>query len=232
MATGCPMSGRSAKRGDALDIVREQVLIGSLGLVGCLDLVAPAAGLVVFAHSSGSSHLSPGNQQLAGLLHQHRLSTLLFDLLSPSEATDRHQVLAIELLADRIGQAIDWARRQPALSGAGLGLLGTGTGAAVAFGAAAAWPSRVMAVVSCGGRPDLASVDLPEVQAPTLLVVGAHDPKLLDLNRRAMRLLRCEKRLEVVPSPSQGCDAPGVIDSVAHLAGAWFSNHFSPGWRS
>ena len=215
-----------------MDIVREQVLIGPLGLAGCLDLVASAEGLVVFAHGSGSSHRCPGNQQLAELLHQHRLSTVLFDLLSPAEATDRHKVFDIELLASRVGQAIDWARQYPAVSGAGLGLLGVGTGAAAALCAAAAWPGRVMAVVSSGGRLDLASADLPTVQAPTLLVVGPHDPQLLVLNRRAMRLLRCEKRLEVVPGASQGLDEPGSLDSVAHLAGAWFSNHFSPGWRS
>ena len=215
-----------------MDIVREQVRIGPLGLAGCFDLVAPADGLVVFAHGSGSSHLSPGNQQLAGLLHQHRLCTLLFDLLSPAEATDRHKVFDIELLASRIGQAIDWARLHPAVGGGGLALFGASTAAAAALCAAAARPSRVMAVVSLGGRPDLVSVDLPAVQAPTLLVVGAHDPQLLDLNRRAMRLLRCEKRLEVVPGAGQRFDAPGVLDSVAHLAGAWFSNHLSAGWRS
>lgn len=215
-----------------MDIVREQVRIGPLGLPGHFDLVAPAEGLVVFVHGSGSSRLSPRNQHVAEVLHQHRLSTLLFDLLTPDEATDRHKVFDIELLASRVGQAIDWARRHPAVGGAGLGLFGASTGGAAALCAAAAWPNRVMAVVSRGGRPDLASADLQAVQAPTLLVVGARDPQVVELNRRAMRLLRCEKRLEVVPGASHLFDEPGALDSAAHLAGALFANHASAGWRS
>lgn len=215
-----------------MDIVREQVRIGPLGLPGHFDLVAPAGGLVVFAHGSGSSGQSPRNQHVAEILHQHRLSTLLFDLLTPDEATDRYKVYDVELLASRIGHAIDWARFHPAVGGAGLSLFGADTGGAAALSAAAAWPNRVTAVVSRGGRPDLASADLQAVQAPTLLVVGARDPQVLDLNRRAMRLLRCEKRLEVVPGVSHRFDEPGALDSVAHLAGAWFVNHLSTGWRS
>jgi putative phosphoribosyl transferase len=215
-----------------VDIVREQVRIGPLGLPGMLDVVVPGEGLVVFAHGSGSSRLSPRNQHVAEILRRHRLSTLLFDLLTPAEANDRHQVFDIELLASRVGQAMDWARVHPALAGACLGLFGASTGAAAALCAAAAWPNQVLAVVSRGGRPDLAAADLPAVQAPTLLVVGAHDTQVLGLNQRAMRLLRCEKRLEVVPGATHLFEEPGALDTVSHLAGAWFANHFSTAWRS
>ena len=215
-----------------MDIVRGRVLIGPLGLPGMFDLVAPAEGLVVFAHGSGSDHLSRRNRHLAEVLHQHRLSTLMFDLLTPAEATDRHKVFDIELLASRVGQAIEWARLQPAVGRSCLGLFGASTGAAAALCAAAARPNLVMAVVSRGGRTDLVAADLQAVQAPTLLVVGTHDSQVLELNRHAMRLLRCEKRLEVVPGATHLFDEPGALDTVAHLAGAWFANHFSTAWRS
>jgi len=214
-----------------VDIVSEQVRIGPQGLPGSFDLVAPAGGLVVFAHGSGSSRLSPRDRHVAEVLRQHGLSTLLFDLLTPDEATDRHKVFDIELLASRVGQAIGWARAHPAVGGASLGLFGASTGAAAVLCAAAAWPTRVMAVVSRGGRPDLATADLQAVQAPTLLVVGSRDPQVLDLNRSAMRLLRCEKRLELVPGATHLFEEPGALDTVAHLAGAWFANHTSTAWR-
>lgn len=215
-----------------MDIVREGVRIGPLGLPGTFDFVAPAEGLVVFAHGSGSNRLSPRNQHVAEVLHRHRLATLLFDLLTPEEATDRHKVFDIELLASRLRQAIEWARRHPAVGQSSLGLFGASTGAAAALCAAAAWPNQVAAVVSRGGRPDLASADLQAVQAPTLLVVGSRDPQVLALNRSAMRQLQGEKRLEVVPGASHLFEEPGALDTVAHLAGAWFANHFSTAWRS
>jgi putative phosphoribosyl transferase len=215
-----------------VDIVREQVRIGPLGLPGSFEFVAPGEGLVVFAHGSGSSRWSPRNQRVAEVLHQHRLSTLMFDLLTPDEASDRHKVFDIELLACRVGHAMDWVRGHPALGDACLGLFGASTGAAAALCAAASWPNRVVAVVSRGGRPDLASADLQAVQAPTLLIVGSRDPQVLALNRSAMRLLHCEKRLEVVPGATHLFEEPGALDTVAHLAGAWFSNHFSTAWRS
>jgi putative phosphoribosyl transferase len=215
-----------------VDIVREQVRIGPLGLPGSFELVAPGDGVVVFAHGSGSNRSSPHHHRVAEVLHQHRLSTLMFDLLTGDEATDRHKVFDIELLACRVGHAMDWARAHPALRGASLGLFGASTGAAAALCAAAAWPHRVAALVSLGGRPELASADLQAVQAPTLLVVGSRDPQVLALNRSAMRLLRCEKRLEVVPGASPLFDEPGALDTLAYLAGAWFANHLSTGWRS
>ncbi len=215
-----------------MDIVREQVRIGPLGLPGCFELVALAEGVVVFAHGSGSSRLSPRNQRVAQVLHEHRLSTLMFDLLTSDEATDRHKVFDIELLASRVGHAMVGARGHPALRDTPLGLFGGSTGAAAALCAAASWPNQVVAVVSRGGRPDLASADLPAVQAPTLLVVGSRDPQVLALNRSAMRLLRCEKRLEVVPGATHLFEEPGALDTVAHLAGAWFANHCSTAWRS
>ena len=215
-----------------MDIVREQVRIGPLGLPGVVDLVSQAEGLVVFAHGSGSSRLSPRNQHVADVLHQHRLATLLFDLLTPDEAADRDKVFDIDLLASRLGQAMGWAQAHPALRHYRLGLFGASTGAAAALCAAAAWPNQVVAVVSRGGRPDLASSDLSAVQAPTLLIVGSRDPQVVALNRGAMRQLRCEKRLEVVPGATHLFEEPGALDTVAHLAGAWFANHFSTAWRS
>lgn len=215
-----------------MDIVREQVRIGPLGLPGVFDHVSPAEGLVVFAHGSGSSRLSPRNQHVADVLHQHRLATLLFDLLTPAEAADPHKVFDIDLLAGRLQQAMDWAQAHPAVDRPRLGLFGASTGAAAALSAAAAWPHQVVAVVSRGGRPDLATADLALVQAPTLLIVGARDPQVLALNRSAMRQLHCEKRLEVVPGATHLFEEPGALDTVAHLAGAWFANHFSTAWRS
>ena len=233
MVQGWPLG---SIRQRAVDIVREQVLIDPLGLPGLFDLVAPAKGLVVFAHGSGSDPLSRRNlvdaNYLADVLRQHRLSTLMFDLLTPTEATDRRKVFDIELLASRVGQAIEWAGLQPAVGRSCLGLFGVSTGAAAALCAAAARPNQVVAVVSRGGRPDLVTADLQAVQAPTLLVVGTHDPQVLQLNRQAMRLLRCEKRLEVVPGATHLFEEPGAIDTVADLSGAWFANHFSTAWRS
>ena len=131
-----------------MDIVREQVRIGPLGLPGVVDLVSQAEGLVVFAHGSGSSRLSPRNQHVADVLHQHRLATLLFDLLTPDEAADRDKVFDIDLLASRLGQAMGWAQAHPALRHYRLGLFGASTGAAAALCAAAAWPNQVVAVVA------------------------------------------------------------------------------------
>ena len=203
----------------------EQVRVGPQGLPGDLEVPADANALVLFVHGSGSSRLSSRNLQVAATLQRHRLATLLFDLLSDAEAADRNKVFDIELLSDRVKQALDWVARRPDLAGGRMGLFGASTGAAAALVVAATRPGGVGAVVSRGGRPDLAANCLALVSAPTLLIVGGADPEVLDMNRRAMRLLTCKKRLEVVPGATHSFPEPGALGSVAELAAAWFENH-------
>jgi pimeloyl-ACP methyl ester carboxylesterase len=201
------------------------VRIGPRGLRGDLQQPGSARALVLFAHGSGSSRLSRRNRWVAAVLQRHRLSTLLFDLLDADEAADRRKVFDVGLLAERVGQALDWAAGETALGGLSVGLFGASTGAAAALCAAAARPGRVAAVVSRGGRPDLAGPCLAQVQAPTLLIVGAADAEVLALNRQALRELRCQKRLEVVPGATHLFEEPGALGSVAELAAAWFETH-------
>lgn len=203
------------------------VIVGTHALPGDLQIPAQASALVVFAHGSGSSRLSPRNQMVATVLRQRRLATLLFDLLTEDEAADRSKVFDIELLGERVDQALDWIALQNGLAGLRVGLFGASTGAAAALVAAAARPGSVGAVVSRGGRPDLATNWLPRVSAPTLLIVGSADPEVLDLNRHAFRLLSCNKRLEVVPDATHLFDEPGALRSVADLAAAWFESHLT-----
>jgi putative phosphoribosyl transferase len=206
----------------------QQVRIGPCQLPGDLDLPAGSRALVLFAHGSGSSRLSSRNRWVAEVLQQHALSTLLFDLLDEDEAADRGKVFDIGLLSQRVQQALDWVAGQPALAGMSLGLFGASTGAAAALCAAAARPGRVAALVLRGGRPDLAAHCLAAVQAPTLLIVGGADREVLALNRQALRQLRCNKRLEVVPRATHLFEEPGALDSVAQLAAAWFETHLGP----
>ncbi len=206
---------------------REAVWIGALGLPGELVLPDQPGGLVVFAHGSGSSRLSPRNAFVAHVLHQHQLATLLFDLLSVPEASDRHNVFDIELLGARVAQALDWLAQRSELAGLRVGLFGASTGAAAALHAAADRPGRVAAVVSRGGRPDLAGERLARVAAPTLLIVGGLDAEVLQLNRAAMRAMTCRKRLEIVPGATHLFEEPGTLDAAAHLAGAWFETHLA-----
>jgi pimeloyl-ACP methyl ester carboxylesterase len=202
-----------------------QVRIGRAALPGDLDMPARSRALVLFAHGSGSSRLSSRNRWVAEVLQQHGLSTLLFDLLDEEEAADRRKVFDIGLLSERVQLALDWVAGQTALAGMSLGLFGASTGAAAALCAAAARPGRVSAVVSRGGRPDLAGASLAAVQAPTLLIVGGADREVLALNRQALRELRCEKRLEVVPGATHLFEEPAALDSVAQLAADWFAAH-------
>jgi hypothetical protein len=202
-----------------------QVRIGRQGLPGELELVPRALGLVIFAHGSGSSRLSPRNRLVADVLHDYRLSTLLFDLLTEDEAVDRRHVFDIGLLGQRLGEAVQWSRADGRTDPLSIGLFGASTGAAAALVAAARHPGVVATVVSRGGRPDLAEAVLAQVLAPTLLIVGGHDTEVLALNRSAMRAMRCETRLEVVPGATHLFEEPGAIETVAHLAGSWFANH-------
>ena len=204
---------------------RIDVRIGGHGLPGELALVPDARALVIFAHGSGSSRHSPRNRQVADILHAYRLDTLLFDLLTEAEAADRACVFDIELLGQRLSAALQWSRADEHTAALCTGLFGASTGAAAALHAAARHPGWVTAVVSRGGRPDLAADRLAQVLAPTLLIVGGHDTEVLQLNRGAMRQLHCEARLEVVPGATHLFEENGALETVSHLAGSWFSNH-------
>jgi len=191
------------------------------------DLVVPAGaeGLVVFAHGSGSSRYSPRNQYVAGQLRQAGLGTLLMDLLTPAEEsvdvyTSEHR-FDIPMLASRVVLATDWLRDQPNYSGLKIGYFGASTGAAAAL-VSATERSQVAAVVSRGGRPDLASDRLRLVKAPTLLIVGGDDAEVMTLNRKAYDQMNCEKRLEIVPGASHLFEEPGTLQKVAELAREWF----------
>ncbi len=192
-----------------------------------------AKGMVVFAHGSGSSRHSPRNIEAAHVMQQHRLATLLFDLLQDSEAQDRGRVFDIPLLAGRVVEALDWLalRSERGASRLRVGLFGASTGAAAALTAATMRPAQVVAVVCRGGRPDLAGPVLPRVAAATLLLVGSQDSEVLRLNRQAMRALACEKRLEIVPGATHLFEEPGALDVVAQQAADWFVNHLANGTR-
>jgi pimeloyl-ACP methyl ester carboxylesterase len=195
-------------------------------LPGLLQLPDRAAhGLVIFAHGSGSSRLSPRNQFVAGRLHAAGLATLLFDLLTDDEAADRRNVFDIALLAGRLGDALDWQQSRAEIARLPTGLFGASTGAAAALVAAADHPERVRAVVSRGGRPDLAGPALSRVRAATLLIVGGADDVVLELNREAAAQLTCEHALRIVPGATHLFEEPGTLETVATLAADWFMMH-------
>ncbi|WP_411108796.1 phosphoribosyltransferase family protein [Streptomyces sp. c-19] len=195
-------------------------------LAGRLAVPEGAVGIVLFAHGSGSSRHSPRNRAVATELNRAGLGTLLFDLLTETEATDRAHVFDTPLLAGRLAGATDWLAGRPESDGLPLGYFGASTGAAAALWAAGDPGSPVAAVVSRGGRPDLAGDRLAGVRAPTLLVVGGRDALVLDLNRRAGSLLRCENRLAVVEGATHLFEEPGALEEVAELATSWFTGHF------
>jgi putative phosphoribosyl transferase len=182
--------------------------------------------LVLFAHGSGSSRYSPRNQYVANTLNKAGLATLLFDLLTPlEEAVDvhtRHHRFDIELLAKRLRCVTNWARDQDELGALGVGYFGSSTGGGAALAAAADLPSEVRAIVSRGGRPDLAGAALPKVQSPTLFIIGENDDEVIKLNQQAMKLMRCDARLEIVPGATHLFEEPGALETVARLAADWF----------
>lgn len=210
-------------------MLQQPVLVGTGALPGELVVPTNASGLVVFAHGSGSSRASPRNRRVAESLQLRGLATLLFDLLRDDEAQDRRHVFDITLLADRLLQAMVWARSRAEIAALPIGLFGASTGAAAALVAAAERPQQVGAVVSRGGRPDLAGAALAQVRAPTLLIVGAHDVEVLALNRGAMRQMVCEKCLEIVPRATHLFEEAGAMDRVSALAGDWFESRLAPG---
>ncbi|MBZ5584400.1 MAG: dienelactone hydrolase family protein [Acidobacteriia bacterium] len=211
-------------------ITEREVKIPPVGLAGDLAVPPRAAGMVLFAHGSGSSRRSPRNRYVAAVLQQGGLGTLRLDLLTEAEEQvdlrTRHLRFDIGLLAGRLVEATDWLRREPATRELPLGCFGASTGAAAALVAAAERPEIVRAVVSRGGRPDLSGAALGRVRAPALLIVGAADTDVLALNREAMAQLRCAKRLDIVPGATHLFEEAGALEQVASLAREWFAAHF------
>jgi len=203
-------------------VAAQEIEILPLGLKGALALPERATGIVLFAHGSGSSRASPRNARVARSLNAAGLATLLFDLLLPGEERDRHKVFDIALLAGRLEEALDWIEEEESTADLEVGLFGASTGSAAALAAAARRPELVSAVVSRGGRPDLAADALASVLAPTLLIVGELDTVVIELNRRAMSQLVCPARLEIVAGATHLFEEPGALDAVADLAAAWF----------
>lgn len=196
-------------------------------LDGRLTVPRGASGVVLFAHGSGSGRKSPRNRFVATGLNRAGLGTLLFDLLTEAEAVNRDNVFDTALLARRLTQATAWLRERPGTQGMEFGYFGASTGAAAALWAAAEPAADVAAIVSRGGRPDLADARLPEVKAPTLLVVGGRDHVVLDLNRQAAARLSCEHQLAVVAGATHLFEEPGTLESATELATDWFSRHLA-----
>ena len=213
---------------------RERTLsldVGKLELEGTLAIPTIASGIVLFAHGSGSSRHSPRNQAVARHLQSAGLATLLIDLLTPNEESadqyTRHLRFDIPMLADRLIGAVDWLRNEPDTQHLPIGLFGASTGAAAALIAAASRPMTVHAVVSRGGRPDLAGDALSQVTAPTLLIVGGNDLPVIELNRQAAQQMRVEPKLKIVLGASHLFEEPGALEQVARLAADWFTLHLS-----
>jgi putative phosphoribosyl transferase len=204
------------------DEIRE-VTILPVGLAGNLRIPPTAHAVILFAHGSGSSRFSPRNRAVADALNKEGFATLLFDLLTEDEEADRANVFDIPLLADRLVDAVHFLDRDPWLRGVSLGLFGASTGAAAALVAAATTGDRVGAVVSRGGRPDLAGAALLRVRTPTLLIVGGSDSVVIDLNEQALAQLQGPKALEIVPGATHLFPEPGALDAVINLAASWFN---------
>lgn len=213
-------------RGPSTAFARE-VQIPPLGLAGALRHPAQADALIIFAHGSGSSRFSPRNIQVAEALNRRGMATLLFDLLLPEEESERSNVFDIKLLAQRLTQAVRWAGDESDVSTLPIGLFGASTGAAAALVAAGVLGDRIGAVVSRGGRPDLAGDILADVKAPTLLIVGGEDFGVIELNQWALQRLEAEKAIEIVPGATHLFPEAGALDSVIELAADWFERHLT-----
>lgn len=211
-----------------VDTSHREVVVRADGqeLPGLLTIPDDARGIVVFAHGSGSSRLSPRNQQVGQTLVDRGCATLLFDLLTEPESEDRRNVFDIELLGRRMIEATAWVQQQDRLSGLAIGYFGASTGAAAALTAAAELRDDVAAVVSRGGRPDLAGGALPRVAAPTLLIVGSFDAQVLELNQLAQSRMTCETELAVIEGATHLFEEPGTLEQVSDRAGAWFEKWF------
>jgi dienelactone hydrolase len=209
-----------------------RIALAPITLEGDLTIADGAHGIVLFAHGSGSSRHSPRNRFVAGKLRELGLATLLMDLLTPEEeALDVRTArlrFDIGLLAERLVGATDWLGEEPETRGLGVGYFGASTGGGAALVAAAQRPQAVGAVVSRGGRPDLAGPALAHVTAPTLLIIGGNDVPVIRMNQEALAQLRCKKRLEIVPGATHLFEEPGALDEVARLAGRWLRDHLAP----
>ncbi|MEU4619870.1 alpha/beta family hydrolase [Actinoplanes sp. NPDC023801] len=212
-------------------MTEERIGVGRLSLTGDLTLPEHAIGMVLFAHGSGSSRHSPRNRAVAAELNRRGLATLLADLLTPEEevrdARTGELRFDIGLLSDRLIGMIDWLLIQPQTAALPIGLFGASTGGGAALVAAAERPEVVHAVVSRGGRPDLAGPAVLEVRAPTLLIVGERDPQVLELNEAARSTMRIRAELRIVPGATHLFEEPGALDTVAGQAGEWFTSHLS-----
>jgi putative phosphoribosyl transferase len=228
-STALPRTG--AAGGHVIEQRALRIPVGPSTLDADLMLPAAASGLVLFAHGSGSSRFSPRNRHVARMLNEAGLATVLADLLTPAEeAVDertRHLRFDIDLLARRLVGATDWLRAQAATAGLAIGCFGASTGAGAALMAAAQRQETISAVVSRGGRPDLAGDALPDVRAPTLLIVGGNDVPVIELNQWALARLRGEKQLVIVPGATHLFEEPGALDAVAALAREWFLRHLA-----
>lgn len=207
------------------------VIIPPVGLEGDLVLPDGARAIVVFAHGSGSSRFSSRNRHVASVLNGAGLGTLLIDLLTAGEESvdvrTSHLRFDIGLLAGRLLDAVGWLRKEPGTSTLAIGLFGASTGGGAALVAAAEWPNDIAAVVSRGGRPDLAGPSLSRVQAPTLLIVGGNDEPVIEMNEKAYEQMVCTRRLEIVPGATHLFEESGTLDTVARLAAEWFVKHLS-----
>ncbi|TGC09505.1 dienelactone hydrolase family protein [Methanolobus halotolerans] len=206
-----------------------KITIDSISLGGNLDIPGGAKGIVIFAHGSGSSRFSPRNRFVAGYLQGQGLATLLFDLLTPGEEEIDNQTAQfrfdIEMLAERLVAVTDWVVENPATANLKIGYFGASTGAAAALIAASERPGQTRAVVSRGGRPDLADRALANVKAPTLLIVGNMDSPVIEMNKWALERLDSEKRMELVRGATHLFEEPGTLEEAARLAGEWFSKY-------
>jgi putative phosphoribosyl transferase len=213
-------------------LTKRKELVGipadSVQMEGMLEVPPDAVGIILFAHGSGSSRLSPRNNYVAGVLREARLATLLLDLLTPQEDQVYQTRFDISLLTQRLHTAANWLRQSSDTSSLPLGLFGASTGAAAALQVAAIFGPAVGAVVSRGGRPDLAGQSaLEKVTAPTLLIVGGLDGVVIDLNKAAYEVLRCEKQLVIIPGATHLFEEPGTLEKVAELATDWFLRHLA-----
>jgi putative phosphoribosyl transferase len=206
-----------------------QIALDGATIFGDLQLPAEAHGFIIFVHGSGSSRFSGRNRQVAGQLNQVGLGTLLLDLLTREEQEADERTMQfrfdIPLLAKRSTLAVQWAMKQPKLQPLPIGLFGASTGAAAALITAATLKGQIAAVVSRGGRPDMAEGALGQVEAPTLLIVGSEDPTVLDLNVRAARKMHCVSRLYIIPGATHLFEEPGALEQVGTVAGDWFVEH-------
>lgn len=226
MARPKPILSGYSVMASKIDIAPQEVLVGPHQLRALLGVPPVATGLVIFAHGSGSGRLSPRNNHVAAALRTHGQATLLLDLLTPEEEQNRRNVFDVELLANRLKSAAKWARNNADLHHLPIGYFGASTGAAAAL-TAAANDAAIAAIVSRGGRPDMAGEALPAVRAPTLLLVGSNDEPVITLNQQAFRALTCPKKILIVPGAGHLFEEPGTLDQVIAHARNWFSLHFA-----